>query len=178
MIEFRTLALAVTMIVVNGSGSVALYAQAATPPIQTPSMTITLSLEKTHFLAGEKPHATVHMKNISDHEVDFSTSSALFRVHIEGKDGGPTETEWQRHRHGDFRPGDGPELMDGPVISRPIEPGATDYQTYDLTMFYDLSVPGKYIVSIEIYDPSGPQDESGLWLRTNSAKFEMEAKAQ
>ncbi len=53
---------------------------------------------------------------------------------------------------------------------------ATDYQTSDLTMFYDLSVTGKYIVSIEIDDPSGSQDESGLWLRTNSAKFEMEAK--
>ncbi len=178
MIEFRTLAFAVTMIVVNGSGSVALDAQAATPAIQTPSIAITISLEKSHFHVGEKPHATVLMKNISDHEVDFSTASDHFRVHVEGKDGAPKETEWQRHRHGDYRSGDGPELMDGPVISRPIVPGAADHQTYDLTKFYDLSLPGKYAVYIEIYDPSGPQDGSGLWLRTNSTKFEIEAKAQ
>jgi len=162
MIEFRTLALPLTMIVVIGGGSVASDAQAATPVIQSPSIAISISLEKDHFLMGEKPHATVHMKNISDHEVYFSTSSALFRVHVEGKEGAPPETEWQRHRHGDYRPGDGPQLIDGPVVSRPIAPGTSDYQTYDLTMFYDLNLPGKYVVYIEIYDPSGPPDGSGM----------------
>jgi hypothetical protein len=53
-----------------------------------------------------------------------------------------------------------------------------DAQKYDLAAFYDLSKPGDYSVYLEIYDPAGPKDGSGHWLRTNTSDFKIEAPVQ
>lgn len=118
------------------------------------------------------------IENISSNEVWFSTASNLYRIHVTGKDGDPPKTELHRHILGDFRPGDGPDLMEGPVVGRSIAPGVADAQKYDLTYFYDLSKPGDYSVYLELYDLTGPKDGSGHWLRTNTTKFEIVAPAQ
>jgi hypothetical protein len=147
-------------------------AQTAPPPAQGPSIAVSLELLKTHIPAGQKPTAILTIENIS-HSSSFSTASSFYRVHIEGKDGGPPETEWQRHRRGDFRPGDGPDLVDGPVVDRNIAPGTSAITTFDLTAFYDLSAPGEYTVYMEYLDaPNGPS-KPGVWLRTNTVRFEI-----
>jgi hypothetical protein len=64
------------------------------------------------------------------------------------------------------------------VAGRSIAPGSVDSQKYDLSYFYDLSKPGDYSVYLEIYDPAGPKDGSGHWLRTNTAKLEIHAPTQ
>jgi hypothetical protein len=115
------------------------------------------------------------IENISSNEVWFSTASYLYRIHVTSKDGEPPKTELYRHILGDFRPGDGPDFDEGPVSGRSIAPGSLDAQKYDLTYYYDLSKPGDYSVYIEIYDPAGPKDGSGHWLRTNTTKFEIVA---
>ena len=75
--------------------------------------------------------------------------------------------------HGDFRPGDGPELMEGPDAGLTIAPGSQGRLTFDLTAFYDLSAPGKYSVYLEYLDsPNGPS-KPGVWLRTNTLQFEI-----
>ncbi|MDR3734874.1 MAG: hypothetical protein P4L10_04975 [Acidobacteriaceae bacterium] len=178
MTKFRALALSVTLIMLIAANYPSLNAQVASPTSQSASITVSLALEKNHVPVGQKPMAVVIIKNISHQEIGFSTASDLYRIHVEGHDGEPPKTEYNRHRHGDFRPGDGPDLVDGPVISRSIAPGSLDHQTYDLTVFYDLSKPGKYSVYIEIYDPLSPQDGSGIWLRTNTAQFAIEASTQ
>ena len=65
-----------------------------------------------------------------------------------------------------------------PVVARFIAPGSVDSLKFDLSGFYDISKPGDYSVYLEIYDPAGPKDGSGHWLRTNTAKFEIQAPAQ
>jgi hypothetical protein len=68
--------------------------------------------------------------------------------------------------------------MDGPVAGIPIPPESSAQQTFELTRFYDLGVPGKYTVYMEVYDQSGPLDGSGKWLRTNSVQFEIVSAAK
>jgi hypothetical protein len=164
-----------TMIAMTGS-SVCLRAQADSA--KAASISVNLKLEHEHLTVGEKPMVVVTIRNIGLQTVGLSTGSDLFRVHVEGKDGEPAETEWQRHRHGDYRPGDGPPLMDGPVVSMELSPGQSVSRSYDLTAFYDLSALGRYSVWMEINDPAGPMGDSAIWVRTNTAQFEVEAKAR
>jgi hypothetical protein len=146
--------------------------------LQPDSASIHISLQKTSYAIGEKPIAVMTIKNISSNEIWFSTASYLYRIHVTSKNGEPPKTEFHRHLLGDFRPGDGPGLLLGGAAGRSIAPGSESSQKYDLAAFYDLSAPGDYSVYIEIYDPSGPKDGSGHWLRTNTAGFEVQAPNQ
>jgi hypothetical protein len=166
------------MLMVLIACGISINAQVASSVGQSASISVSITMEKDILVVGQKPRAIVTVKNISGQEICFSTASRLYRVHVEGKDGERSKTEYHRHLHGDFRSGDGPVVEDGPVICRDIASGASDVQTYDLSAFYDLSAPGKYSVYIEIYDPLGPKEGNGIWLRTNTAKFELRAPTQ
>jgi len=150
-------------------------ASAANKPV---SVSIRISLQKSTYAIGEKPIAVMTIENISSSGVCFSTASYLYRIHVASRDGEAPKTEFHRHLLGDFRPGDGPVLEGGPVDCRPIAPGSLDSLKYDLTAYYDLSTPGEYSVFLEIYDPAGPRDGSGHWLRTNTVTFEIQPPAQ
>jgi hypothetical protein len=176
MTGFRTLILSVPVIVVAGFNVISLDAQAPSPASQPASITVSVALERDRLPVGQKPLAAVTIRNISDRGVCLTNASLTYRVHVEGKDGEPPMTEFYRHLHGEYRPGDGPTLTDGPVICRPIAAGSSNRQQYDLTTYYDLGAPGKYSVYIEIQDPLAPLNKP-LWLRTNTAKFEVVAQA-
>jgi hypothetical protein len=172
MLTFRSLVMFVAATVATLEGPIPSGAQSAHAK-QPDSISIHISLQKSSYVIGEKPIAVMTVKNISSNEIWFSTASHLYRVHVTNKDGEPPKTELHRHKLGDFRPGDGPGLSSGPVVGRSIAPGSVDSQKFDLSAFYDLSKPGDYSVYLEIYDPAGPEDGSGHWLRTNTTKFEM-----
>jgi hypothetical protein len=178
MTTFRILAVFAGATVALASCSIPVGAQSAPAVSQTDPVSIHASLQKSTYAVGEKPIAVLTIKNTGSQEIWFSNNLYFERIHVTRKDGEPPKTELHRHLLGDFRPGDGPDGGSGPVAGRSISPGSLDSQKYDLTYFYDLSTPGEYSVYIEIYDPQGPQDGSGLWLRTNTAKFEMQAPAQ
>jgi hypothetical protein len=176
MRTFRTLVMFVAATIATLEGPISSGAQSAPAANQPDSIAIHISLQKSSYAIGEKPIAIMTIKNISSNEIWFSTASHLYRIHVTSKDGEPPKTELNRHRLGDFRPGDGPGLLSGPVAGRSIAPGAMgESLKYDLAAFYDLSKPGDYNVYLEIYDPAGPKDGSGHWLRTNTANFEIHA---
>jgi hypothetical protein len=112
------------------------------PANEPDSVSIHISLQKSSYAIGEKPIAVMTIHNISSNEIWFSNASYLERIHVTSKDGEPPKTELHRHILGDFRPGDGPGLLSGPVAGWSIAPGSVDAQKYDLTYFYDLSKPG------------------------------------
>jgi uncharacterized ParB-like nuclease family protein len=178
MSTIRVLTLFVGATTAIASCPILLGAQSAPTASPADSVSIHISLQKTSYAIGEKPIAVLEIKNISSNEVCLSTNPYLERVHITRKDSEPPKTELHRHLLGDIRPGDGPALSPGPVICRPIAPGSLDSLKYDLTGYYDLGEPGDYSVYIEIYDPKGPKDGSGHWLRTNTARFDMAAPSQ
>jgi hypothetical protein len=176
MLTFRTLVMLVAATIATLEGPIPSGAQSA-PANQPDSVSIHISLQKSSYAIGEKPIAVMTIKNISTNEIWFSTASYFYRIHVTSKNGEPPKTELHRHFLGDFRPGDGPGLRTDSV-GRSVAPGSVDSQKYDLTGYYDLSTPGDYSVYLEIYDPSGPKDGSGHWLRTNTAKFEIHAPTQ
>jgi hypothetical protein len=178
MTTIRILALFVSTGAAIANCPIPSRAQSAPAVSQADLVSLHVSLQKSSYAIGEKPIAVLAIKNISSNAIWFSDNPYLERIHVTRKDGEPPKTELHRHLLGDFRPGDGPGLLSGPVAGRSIAPGSLYSQKCDLTGYFDLSTPGDYSVYLEIYDPRGPNDGSSLWLRTNTAYFEMEAPPQ
>jgi hypothetical protein len=176
MLTFRTLVMFAAATIATVEGPIPLRAQSAPMANQPDSVSIHVSLQKSSYAMGEKPIAVLTF--ISSNGIWFSNDPYSERIHVTSKDGEPPKTELHRHLLGDFRPGDGPGLLSGPVAGRFIGPGSLDSQKYDLTYYYDLSKPGDYSVYLEIYDPAGPKDGSGHWLRTNTVNFKIQAPVQ
>ncbi len=178
MTMFRIIRMFVGMTLAITICSPPLRAQSSSAGKQPDSISIHITLQKSNFAVGEKPIGVVAITNTSQHEVCLLTAPDLYRVHVATKDSESPKTEFHRHLRGEFRPGDGPDLAPGPVDCRAIAVGSQDSLKFDLSAFYDLSSPGDYSVYLEIYDPVGPKDGSGHWLRTNTVKFKVEAPTQ
>ncbi|GGA73516.1 hypothetical protein GCM10011507_26380 [Edaphobacter acidisoli] len=174
----RTYARFVIALVVIVGCVIPLGAQSAPTTSQLDSVSIQVSMQKSSYAIGEKPIAILEIKNSGSKAIWYSNERRLERILITGKAGNPPKTELYRHLLGDFRRGDGPALPSGPVAGRSIAPGSVDSQKYDLSYFYVLNTPGNYSVYLEIYDPTGPKNGSGHWLRTNTVKFEIQAPSQ
>jgi hypothetical protein len=175
MLRFRTLAIFGAATIATIGGPIPLSAQPAPMTTQPVSVSIRLSLQKSNYAIGEKPIAVMTFNEISSDGIWFSNDPYQERIHVTSKDGDPPKTELYRHLLGDFPSGDGPALLTGPVVGRFIAPGAADSEKYDLTGYYDLGRPGDYSVYLEIYDPAGPKDRPGHWLRTNTVTFKIQA---
>jgi hypothetical protein len=173
MTKTRIFALTVTAITLIAANCTTLVAQAPQPASKSRTVGLTIELEKAQYDIGEKPWVILTMKNTSRQQYCLSTSPDLFRIHVEGENGEPPQTDWHRHLHGDVRPGDLPDPPETPPTCRPIVPKSSDFEGFNLLMYYKLTKPGKYSVYLEVLDPSGPQDASGLWLRTNTVPFEI-----
>jgi len=171
---FRTLAFLITCVTVFAVRSLNVHAQGSIPPSQGPSLAVNLKLDNDHVSVGDKPQAILTLRNISLDVKCFHTSISLYKVHMDGKNG-PPETEFQRHMRGEYRPGEKHAPDEGPGNCVNISPGASIFLTYDLTVFYDLSVPGTYSIYMEVLDESKDKTGVGAWLRTNSAQLVMQA---
>ena len=179
MLTLRNLVIFVAAALATVEGPISSGAQSAPAASQPDSVSIHISLSKSSYAIGEKPIGVLAIKNVSSNEVMYPNDLYHVRVHVTKKDAEPPKTELHRHLLGDFRPGDSNiGLRGGSVVARSIAPGSVDSLKFDLSAFYDLSNSGDYSVYLEIYDPAGPQDGSGHWLRTNTAHFEIQSPAQ
>jgi hypothetical protein len=179
MLMLRTVVMFVFATIATVEGPVSSGAQPAPAASQADSVSIHISLEKNTYAIGEKPIGILAIKNISSNEIMCPNDLHHVRVHVTRKDTEPPKTELHRHLLGDFRSGDSNiGLRGGSVVARFIAPGSVDSLKFDLSAFYDISMPGDYSVYLEIYDPAGPKDGSVHWLRTNTVKFEIQAPAQ
>jgi hypothetical protein len=135
MFTIRVLALFVGATAAIASCPIPLGAQSAPAANQPDSVWIHISLQKSSYAIGEKPIAVLAIKDVSSEPIWFSNNRYLERIHVTRKDGEPPKTELYRHILGDFRPGDGPGLLSGPVVGRSIAPGSLDSQKYDWLRF-------------------------------------------
>jgi hypothetical protein len=134
-----------------------------------PSITVSITVDKNTVPTDQSPWTILNVKNLADHEVAIHDYAV--RLHVEGKHGEPPTTLIQRMSTGKLQPGDRPLRTDEYVVWT-IPPGELSSHKYKLSYFYDLSASGKYTVYLEVMDPV-----SQKWLRTNTAKFEMQAPA-
>jgi hypothetical protein len=77
---------------------------------------------------------------------------------------------WHRRLLGE--PGLAPLTETVSAFPEKLLPGWSTDRTFLLSAFYDLRIPGKYTVYVEV------RDQSGTWLRSNRAAFEMQAPPQ
>jgi hypothetical protein len=144
---------------------------------------VSLAVPQKQIPAGQKPSAILTVELLGG---NLTTVFPEDRVHVEGEMGEAPTTLYQRQVTHTLRPGE-PGLMSGgfeptigPTVSIDGEPTFSSDRTYDLSLFYDLSKPGKYTVYIEVLDVSTPETErgAGLWVRSQTEQFEVEAAAR
>jgi hypothetical protein len=156
-----------TVVVIASSG-ICLGGQTVAPASQTDSITVSMTLDKDHFPAGQSPNVRVTMNNQTDHNIPFHFDMLL--LHIEGLSGEPPTTLNQRMATGKLLPGEAPLRADEYYSEDFIPARESITRTIRTRFFYDLSAPGKYTVYVDVRDPV-----SGKWLRTNTAQFEIVA---
>jgi hypothetical protein len=186
MAKARTLALALIVILTIATDDLSSAAQTPPPADQPGSISVSIALDQYQVPKGQRPLVLLRIKNIGDRSICVSLGLSPYRyqVHVSGQEGEPPQTEYQRHLHGDFRPGDGPDLPITVNACTQIAPPMLNFEgmsvvfKFDLAAYYDLGAPGKYSVYLEVYDPAGSRDGTGSWLRTNTADFEVEAKTK
>jgi hypothetical protein len=148
--------------------SISACGQAATAG--TVSIAASITVDKNQVPVGQSPWAILTVKNLSDHEVAIHDYAV--RLHVEGEKGEPPTTLVQRMTTGKLQPGERPLRADEYVVWT-IPAGESSSHKYKLSYFYDLSASGNYTAYLEVMDPN-----SQKWLRTNTAKFEVQTQAQ
>jgi hypothetical protein len=165
-----TLALSVTTIILIAATSNTLDAQDASTASKSPSIVVSIVLEKESVPVGQSPWVVLTVRNLIDHDVPMHGS--MMRLHVEGEKGERPTKLVQRSITGQLRPGEGALRGDEDVVWS-IAPGESDFHKFKLTYFYDLAEPGNHSVYMDVMDPS-----SRKWLRTNTVRFEMQASTQ
>lgn len=143
-----------------------------TTPPQSDSIAVNLSIEKEQVAIGQSPWAILTVKNLSNHEIPLH--GWMCRAHVEGEKGEPSTTYVQRAITHRLRPGEA-DLRGDEYFIPLISPGESYIQKYQLVYLYDLGVPGKYTVYVEVMDPSTQKSSTPKWLRTNTVQFTMQA---
>jgi hypothetical protein len=177
-LQLTTIAL-VTTIALATIGGMVVYGQASSTEVRSATlagrsatMVLSLAVPKENISEGQTPWVFLTVKNLSQDGMPFPQD----RVHVEGEKGEPPTTLFQRQLTHKLLPGE-QEVRDtgyGPFI----EPGASFTRKYDLTKLYDLSSPGKYSVYVDVLDHSASKNNAGVWVRSNTAKFEITPSAQ
>jgi hypothetical protein len=179
MRRFLSVVLSLIALVVIGTESNRADAQdsrATASPIvhvgQSATMAVSIVLPKEQVPAGQPILAQLTVKNLASQTISFPHD----RVHVEIKGGeAPTKLR-QRQLTQTLRPGE-PQLRSG-GFEPEIEPGNSSLREYDLSQLYDLSKPGTYSVYIEVLDVSASKHNAGVWVRSNTAQFEIQAAGQ
>jgi hypothetical protein len=161
---------AVLIVLALGCGLV--WSQASTETDQSSLIKVSIAMKVTTVPPGQYPAAILKILNVSkSNNIGFTLREWNYHVHVIGAIGEPPKTEYYRHLVGDSRPGDGPFLGDHSIPQLQVPPGGSDHWGIGLSSYYDLSVPGKYSVYLEV------RDDSGVWLRTNTVQFEIQPPA-
>jgi hypothetical protein len=148
-------------------GCLCLAAQSVIPAHMSNTVFVTTAMEKERVQVGESPKVFVTIKNLTDHAIYVGGCDSV-RFYVQGEKGEPPTTRIERDFTGRLNPGEAP-LPCTAVVIQQINPGGSYTSSAELKYFYDLSLPGKYAVYVEVTSPEG-------WLRTDPVQFEILAK--
>jgi hypothetical protein len=164
----RCLVVAISAAIVAGCAAV--HAQSNEPTYHSDTFAIRIAMEKQTLLAGQPPKVRLTTKNLTDHLIPApgDRCGSKVRVWVQGELGEPPTTPRERDATGRRLPGD--QSFECTVVADmpPLAPGESTTRTFDLEYLYDLQVPGKYTVYLEVPSPEG-------WLHTNTVTFQIMA---
>jgi hypothetical protein len=180
MTRFNTIVLSFMTIVALAAAGNSGYAQTSSAGVQpdvldskSAHIAVSIALPKKQISAGQKPWVVLTVENLGGNvQIAFPED----RVHVEGEAGEPPTTLYQRQVTHTLRPGERELMMGG--FEPTILPTFSIDRKYDLSLFYDLSKPGKYTVYIEVLDISAPETKhgAGLWVRSKTVPFQIQAQ--
>lgn len=163
MHRLLTLVLMLATAMVIAVDNVSLEAQtAAAGP--APAFAASITLEKDIVPLGQSPWADLTVKNLTDREITIDA-----RPHVVGEKGELPLQAYAQIITESLQPRV-PRLKTVLYVPWVIPPGETSTHKYKLAHFFDLSNRGQYTVYMDAGDSS-----SQTSVRTNSAKFEMQA---
>jgi len=176
MTNLRNFAVTVATLIVATAMSITVGAQTgAKPTVTSQSATISLSIAVPikHFPMGQKPWVYVTVTNLGNEEINYPWD----RVYVEGPNGEPPTTLYQRQVTNRLRPGEPPIRIDDYGADR-IASGQSFTAKYDLSAFYEFNQPGKYTVYVEVVDSlaakAKTRTDNNYWVRSPVATFELE----
>jgi hypothetical protein len=180
MTRFRNSTVTVATLIVTAVMGITVRAQTATKPTATSqSTTISLSIAVpiAHIPLGQKPWVSLTVQNLGNDEIRYPWD----RVYVEGPNGEPPTTLFQRQLTNRLRPGEPPIRIDD-YGGRLILPGDSFTAKYNLSAFYDFKEAGKYTVYIEVVDAlaakAKTRADNNYWVRSPVATFELESSAR
>lgn len=130
-----------------------------------PAIAVSISLQKDKIPLGQSPWVLLSVENLTDREITVGEANP----HVEGKQGELPMKPYARIVTESFQPRT-PRLTRVVYVPWNIAPKGSSIHKYQLGYFFDLSQQGRYTVYMDVMDPS-----SHKWLRTNTAKFEMQS---
>jgi len=144
--------------------------QEVMPAHKSNTFYLTIAMEKQMLPVGQPPRVLLTTKNLTDHLISAPGDScgSVVRIWVQGEHGEPPTTLRERGATGRLLPGEGSLQCTLVADMPPLAPGESTTRTFLLEYFYDLQVPGKYTVYLEVPSPEG-------WLRTDTVTFQIVA---
>jgi hypothetical protein len=137
-------------------------------------MAVSIALPQKQIPVGQKPWVVLTVELLGG---NVTAAFPETRVHVEGDAGEPPTTLYQRQLTRTLRPGEreliggGFQRSIGPALSEDGPKFSAD-EKWDLSLLYDLSKPGKYIVYIEALDQTASKRDR-VWVRSQTLQFEI-----
>jgi hypothetical protein len=159
-------------IAVFAANCISLDAQRASSAQQSDPIAVSIAIEREHVQAGQSPKVLLTIKNLTDRPLQVIACLPI-KIYLQGEKGEPPTTRLKRDFTGRLLPGEAP-LMCNDMAATVIDPRGSYIESAQIKDFYDLSLLGKYTVYVEV--PSRQMNDI-VWLRTNTAEFEILASA-
>lgn len=130
-----------------------------------------VAMEKQILPVGQPPRVVLTIKNLTDSLIRVPGDGCRqgVRVWVQGEHGEPPTTARERQATERLLPGDARLECTVVADSRPLDPGESTTRTFLLEFLYDLQVPGKYNMYLDVPSPEG-------WLRTDTVTFQIVAE--
>jgi hypothetical protein len=144
----------IALLIVTAAVGTQGWAQGARPAQgPAPSLSITIRARLEIIKVGSPCFIELTIKNISNHEISFSSIRGELPFEIDTKDEGGIarpESELQREKK-QKRSAD--PIGEFTVYQAWLKPGESDRHTVDLNDYYDMTKPGSYTVKVRRPDP-------------------------
>ena len=149
-----------------GMTTMSVHAQTASVVTQSASIKLNTSISAQKS-AGRGAVLLLTVTNVGKQPVSISQR----RVHVEGQDGEPPTTLFQRQLTHRLMPGEAP-LRDDDMAGG-LVPGASTTLQFELSKLYDLSKPGDYTVYVDLLDERESAHNAGVWVRSPTVHFHI-----
>jgi hypothetical protein len=144
----------IALLIVTAALGTQAWAQSARPAqAPDPSISITIRARLEIIKVGSPCFIEVTIKNISNHEINFSSVRGELPFEMDTKDEGGIARPESELQRGKKQKRSADPIGEFTVHEAWLKPGESDRHTVDLNDYYDMAKPGNYTVQVRRPDP-------------------------